>query len=280
MPGDGNCLFWSLAYQLNTKTMCSTSAPELRQMVASYMENHSDHFSSFLAGSQPSSNPYDNDTEAPTIEDSFIDSIADPNLQLLARWTRYLERLRHGAWGDNLCIAAIADIFSVTINVYAANEQRCNVLTVKPQNGSTLFEVNIGLILQWHFVGLDVVPKLNEPTISLGSSATTQGISTDTVDTTSCDDDTVSPEFEIDDKTFDEGDEHTRQITGGPTASMMSIENPEAFAEIVCLAPGENQKPLYIMSDTNFEAMSNPDKFPYGTGCFSADRPKKLTYQK
>ena len=58
--------------------------------------------------------------------------------------------------------------------------------------------------------------------------------------TTSCDG-TVSPEFEIDDKTFDEGDEHTRQITGGPTASIMSIENPEAFAEIVCLAPGENQ---------------------------------------
>ena len=42
----------------------------------------------------------------------------------------------------NLCIAAIADIFSVTINMYAANEQRCNALTVKPQNGSTLFEVN------------------------------------------------------------------------------------------------------------------------------------------
>ncbi len=34
------------------------------------------------------------------------------------------------------------------------------------------------------------------------------------------------------------------------------------------------------MSDTNFEAMSNPDKFPYGTGCFSAERPKKLTLQK
>ncbi len=34
------------------------------------------------------------------------------------------------------------------------------------------------------------------------------------------------------------------------------------------------------MSDTNFEAISNPEKFPYGTGCFSADRPNKLTYKK
>ena len=50
-----------------------------------------------------------------------------------------------------------SSIFSVTINMYAANEQRCNALTVKPQNGSTLFEVNIGLLLQWHFVGLYVV---------------------------------------------------------------------------------------------------------------------------
>ncbi len=46
---------------------------------------------------------------------------------------------------------------------------------------------------------------------------------------------------------------------------MMSIENPEAFAEIVCLAPGENQKPLYIMSDTNFEAMSNPETSAFYT---------------
>ncbi len=51
-----------------------------------------------------------------------------------------------------------------------------------------------------------------------------------------------------------------------PTASIMSIENPEAFAEIVCLAPGENQKPLYI---THFEVI-----FPM---VLSAD---KLTYQK
>ncbi len=59
---------------------------------------------------------------------------------------------------------------------------------------------------------------------------------------------------------------------------MMSVENPEAFAEIVCLAPGENQKPLFIMTDTNFEAMSNPEKFPYSTGCFSAERPRRLKY--
>ena len=34
------------------------------------------------------------------------------------------------------------------------------------------------------------------------------------------------------------------------------------------------------MTDLNFEAMSNPDKFPYGTGTFSCHRPRKLTYRK
>ncbi len=70
----------------------------------------------------------------------------------------------------------------------------------------------------------------------------------------------ISQIFE--DDAMEEGDEHTRQITGGPLASMMTIENPEAFNEIVCVAPAEGQKPLYIMTDPNFEVMSNPEKFP------------------
>ena len=31
---------------------------------------------------------------------------------------------------------------------------------------------------------------------------------------------------------------------------------------------------------SNFEAMSNPDKFPYGVGTYSSERPRKLTYRK
>ena len=34
------------------------------------------------------------------------------------------------------------------------------------------------------------------------------------------------------------------------------------------------------MTDTNFESMCNPDKFCFGTGAFSADRPRKVTYRK
>ena len=75
---------------------------------------------------------------------------------------------------------------------------------------------------------------------------------------------------------FDEGDEHSMRITGGPQASMMTVENPEAT---ISVAPGEGQKPLFIMSDIHFEAIFNPDKFCYGDGTFNSERPRKLTYR-
>ena len=61
---------------------------------------------------------------------------------------------------------------------------------------------------------------------------------------------------------------------------MMCVENPESFRHTMCVAPAEGQKPLNIMTDANFEAMSNPEKFPYGSLTYTSDRPRKLTYRK
>ena len=77
-----------------------------------------------------------------------------------------------------------------------------------------------------------------------------------------------------------QGDEHRKQISGAPQASMMCVENPESFGHTMCVAPVEGERPLNLMTDLTFEAMSNPDKFPYSTGTFSSDRPRKLTYRK
>ena len=46
-----------------------------------------------------------------------------------------------------------------------------------------------------------------------------------------------------------EGDEYNRQITGGPSESFMSLENPEADGQIYSVAPAEGQKSLSIMTD-------------------------------
>ena len=61
---------------------------------------------------------------------------------------------------------------------------------------------------------------------------------------------------------------------------MMSLENPEAFGETVSIAPAEGHKQLPVMTDEDFEAMVNPDKFCFGNGTFSAERPMKLTWRK
>ncbi len=48
----------------------------------------------------------------------------------------------------------------------------------------------------------------------------------------------------------------------------------------MCVAPAEGQRPLSIMTDPNFETMSNPEKFPNSSGCFATERPNKITYRK
>ena len=65
-----------------------------------------------------------------------------------------------------------------------------------------------------------------------------------------------------------------------PLVSILTSENPEAFNEIVCVAPAEGQRPLFIMTDPNFEAMSNPEKFPISSVCFAIERPNKITHHK
>ena len=84
----------------------------------------------------------------------------------------------------------------------------------------------------------------------------------------------------LDDATEQEGDEHRLQISGAPQASVMCVENSESFNETICVPPAEGERRLGFMTDPNFEAMSNPDKFPYGNGTFSSERSRKLTYRK
>ena len=174
--------------------------------------------------------------------------------------------LRQGAWGDHITLQAIADMLSVKINVLCSNHL---IFSVIHGSSSAECEIFVGLILQYHYVGLDKLPlcgysvEQNSPIVSEQAN-------------------TNSPvaDESLDHATIEEGDEHRRQISGAPMASMMCVENPESSGEIICVAPAEGEKPLNIMIDCNFEAMSNPDKFPFANGTFSSESPKKLTYRK
>lgn len=186
-------------------------------------------------------NAYNADTEAATDEDAYVDTVQDPKQQMQLRWPRYIHRFRNGAWGDHISVQSISNVFHLAINVLSS--EHSNMIRVVPRDDNIEHELYIGLILQYHYVGLD---KLAIPYDDANSAHNIPSNNKD------------DP---LNDDAIVEGDEHVRQITGGPMASMMSFENPEAFGQTVSIAPAEGQKPLSIMTDTNFEAMVNPDKF-------------------
>ena len=264
VPYDGDCMFSAISYQLQKNGVCNADSNKLRQKVADHLEANAALYCDFLCQPVSSEDVYNADTEQPTAEDEYINSVSHPQLQTELRWQKYVRCLRQGAWGDHKTMQVIADMLSVKINVLSSNHP---MLSVTPAICSAECEIFVGLILQYHYVGLDKLPVYG---------ASVQQHAQSNPNDTNTNSDNVHES--LDDATIEEGDEHRRQISGAPMASMMCVENPETSKEIICVAPAEGEKPLNIMTDSNFEAMSNPDKFPFANGTFSSERPKKLTY--
>ena len=126
---------------------------------------------------------------------------------------------------------------NIQINVMSSHHP---MYAVTPSNSNNaLCEIFVGLIMQYHYVGLDKISinsEQNAPNIDPVSNP-------------------QSENDELDDATIEEGDEHRIQISGAPLASMMCVENPESVREIICVAPAEGEKPLNFMTDPNFEAI-------------------------
>ena len=91
--------------------------------------------------------------------------------------------------------------------------------------------------MQYHYVGLDKIPA---PALPIADTSAQPNQSEPAYDD------------ELDEVTIAEGDEHRRQISGAPQASMMCVENPESFSQTMCFAPAEGERPQNIMTETNF----------------------------
>ena len=66
-----------------------------------------------------------------------------------------------------------------------------------------------------------------------------------------------------------------------PYDTCLQNELPEEANQVFSIAPGEGNKPIPLLTDTLFEELANPDKFPYGKGGFAdAERDTKLTLRK
>ena len=94
-----------------------------------------------------------------------------------------------------------------------------------PNNRESLHEVNIGLVMQYHFVAL-LKSETPMDTEFLQQNANNP---LNTLDTSNS---YVDGYDEV---------QYTVSVTGGPSASMLAFENPEA---VVSIAPSEGNRPL------------------------------------
>ncbi len=140
VPGDGNCMFNSVSYQLQHLGH-DISVTTLREMCVHYMTANGGWYSHFVHQSVPTIDGFNADNEPLDEEDTYI---ADPQEQRLLRWAKYLRRLSAGAWGDHIALTAIAHLFSLKINTFTLSPTGTNVATVNPCGEH---EVNIGNII-------------------------------------------------------------------------------------------------------------------------------------
>ena len=80
VPRDGNCLFSSVAYQLQNVGH-NVNASILRQMVVDYLSDNSEYYSQSVHQPVASNDEYDADNETHDEEDAYINAIVYPETQ-------------------------------------------------------------------------------------------------------------------------------------------------------------------------------------------------------
>ena len=183
--------------------ICVVDSIALRHMVANHLEDNVSNYIPFISQPVASDNAYSADTEPPTEEDAYTNSIDDPELQSVLCWKNYLKRLRNGSWGDHIVLQSIANMFTITINVLCS--QSATMVRIEPNNGPGSHELYVGLILQYHYVGLDKLT--NTAGENLSESTAVNNVASNTSQQDAIEGNVLDDT--IDDAVFDEGDEHS-----------------------------------------------------------------------
>ncbi len=121
------------------------------------------------------------------------------------KWESYLQQLVDGAGGDQISVQAISNLLKIKVNILATIGT--NVVVVSPTDGSCEYIVNVGLIMEKHYVGLNVCESMSN------ADTRDSSVTDNTSDEPNVSDDT-SNEPGLGDDAIAEGDKHTHQITG------------------------------------------------------------------
>ncbi len=145
VPGDGNCLYHAILYQLEQNNVISATVRDIRELVACYLEDHKEIFMPFVSSPIAPDNVLNSDTEIPSAVDASIASVTGPDTRSALVYARYVDRVRNGSWGDHVVIAAISNMYHVSVNVVQARQSGCTVSITSPVNDHSNCEVNLGL---------------------------------------------------------------------------------------------------------------------------------------
>ena len=290
VPADGDCLFASVIYHLKKLGLYSGTTKQLRSHLAKFMEDNpicskdGSQYRDFLAGRIRSDDLLNADTEQPNEEHNAIALISDVNNRKEVQWVKYLADLESGnQWGEHLALKALAEMFMVKINVLATDNP--DMEPILPVQLNHHYELNIGLIQQYHYVALEgkrTVKNLTDPhvkssiklvphdtiTISNGKVKNKQNLKNKNAT------DKEEQMMREDEESFEEAS----KVRGLPYETSMIRDNPELLVadKEISFAPAEHEKPLPLLSDTNFEELANPDKYPDGRNALTAERPKQI----
>ena len=151
VPRDGNC---AISYQLKHFQIDSNI---MRSMLVTYLRDNpyfnDTHCCNFIT-SVSNNNGYN---AAPDEHDFYIASVVNPEEQAQLRWVKYLDRLQNRAWGDHIALQGICNMLGITVEVMQVACNYDTVVTVSPTCGSSSHKVYVGLVLQYHYVGLDPI---------------------------------------------------------------------------------------------------------------------------
>ena len=265
VTGDGHCMFAAVLRQMEFNGYQAQSIQQFRDSIAVFMEENSDRYRSFV--SINFSNEM-NDTEPATKEDFILEQIQDLEVRTEMLWQRFLRRLKQNAWGDHIVIQAIAHMLNITITILEHRENYPNgfitVILPNDENEGNVAEnaLHLGFIPQHHYTSLEEFDDRADP----GSEES--------------DVETSSHEAKEDMIAMEEN----CKLRDIPYDTCLQNELPEEANQIFSLAPGEGNRPIPLLTDTFFEELANPEKFPHGKGGYTdtedAQRHTRLTLKK
>ena len=145
---------------------------------------------------------------------------------------------------------------------------------IHPQRAvDSIGTIYIGQIGELDYVALERLAVINHVA---GPVAITDKETMSTVSTSKNSDETLSREEQEDQQAFDV----MSKQRGMPLETCLQLENQTEMDDIITVAPGENQRPLAFLTDSGFEELANPAKYPYGTAGFSTERNNTITVKK